>query len=1148
MYGAWPGALSFFSYQSIPFMRWSSLILWMGWLCLFASCKEPNRNPSLGEASTQFTSLDPAGAGIDFRNDLIYSDSFNIYLFKSFYNGAGVGIADFNRDGLQDLFLCGNQTDNRLYLNRGDFRFTDATAAAGVASSGAWSTGVSIADINADGWPDIYVCKSGHPEGENRRNELFLHTGRLDADGRPTFREAAADYGIDDLGFSVHATFFDYDRDGDLDMYLLNNSIQPSEIIQEARRGLRNRYDEAGGNKLYRNDGDVFTDVTRQAGIYSSAIGFGLGVSVGDVNRDGWPDIYVANDFFEKDYLYLNDQSGGFTESLEQTIDEISLGAMGVDIADANNDGYPDIFVTEMLPEGNRRQKTKATYDNWNTYALKVKNGYYRQFPRNTFQLNRGPQPGRAPVAFSEISRLSGTAATEWSWGVQMLDLDNDGFKEIFITNGIVKDLLDQDYIDFYNDPSRMRQIYEEKGAVIKELIDNIPSQPVANHLYRKEEGMRYRNVSENWGLGEPAFSTGAAFGDLDNDGDLDLIVNNLNRAPFLYRNESNSRNVHHYLTIELQGGDRNLQAFGAQVSIKAGGRLFFQEQFPMRGSMSAISPLLHFGLGEAEGVDSLIVRWPDGSVTRRHDLAADQRLVLRQKAANKARPATAPSKSAKVLLRNISGQFPDNYRHRENEFSDFDRHPLLYHSLSMEGPGIATGDINRDGYSDCFIGGAAGSAGALYYGAPEGLARRPAHPVLEKDHSSEDTDAVLVDVNGDGYRDLLVASGGYAFPPSSFSLANRLYLNDGKGGWARSKELMPNGALASTSCIRHADYDGDGDQDLFIGTRAVALQYGVPADSYLLQNDGKGHFTDVSARLAPSLKKIGMVTDAVWLDYDRDGDPDLAVAGEWMPVRLLENQDGQLIPVADKAGLQNTRGFWNTIEAADLDDDGYPELVAGNLGQNTFFRASTDQPVRMHVNDFDRNGDIDHLLSVYEAGKSYPTPTKKEITKQMPYLLKKYLKHADYSDQSVENIFTEAQLESSILLKTEHTASTVFWNNAGAFKAQPLPEEAQLSPVYAILIEDIDGDGVKDLLLGGNLHMAKPQTGIYAASRGLMLRGIGRRGWQVVPAIRSGFALDGQIRDIAQLNAPGQNRLILVARSDDEMAILKRTKSDILK
>lgn len=1093
----------------------------LSFLCL--ACE----SPSFPEENALFSLVDAPEAGIHFENRLTYTEAFNVYLYRSFYNGAGVGLADFNKDGNLDLFFCGNQVDNALYLGDGNFQFKDISEAAGVRSPKSWSTGVSIVDINQDGWLDIYICKGGDPNDENRRNELFIHQG-LNADGIPYFVEEAAKYGVNDLGFSIHACFFDYDRDGDLDMYLSNNSIKPTDIIFDAKKGLREQRDPGGGNKLYRNDNQFFTDVSREAGIYSSAIGYGLGVAIADVNRDNWPDIYVANDFFEKDYLYINQQNGSFKESINQYVPELSLGSMGVDIADMNHDGYPEIFVTEMLPETEARLKTKAVFDTWDQYALKVRNDYHHQFPRNVFQLNRGGMHG-GQVLFSEISRLAGVSATDWSWGVHLADFDHDGNREIFVTNGIAKDLLDQDYIDFYYDPSRVREMLRTKGAAIKDLIDHMPSQPVPNYMFSQTAPLKFENVSARWGLGQPGFSSGASYGDIDNDGDLDLVVSNINAPPFLYRNELN-RAENHFVNLKIYNRDGATVSVGAQLTLYAGGRQYFQELYPMRGAMSTVDDRLHIGIGQAEQVDSLLILWPDGTQLTEKNIRADQFLAFTQPPPGRSGLPVAVRQGATPLLL-PQESFPGlDFEHQENDFVDFDRERLLFHMRSNEGPRIAVGDVNGDRLDDFFVGGAKGAPGALFIQGRDGFKRSNA-AVFEQNRQSEDIDAVFFDADNDQDLDLAVASGGYEFSPNDFALADRLYINDGRGNFQLSAQALPTYKLASTSVIVPSDFDQDGDLDLFLGGRLVPSLFGIPAPSFLLENDGKGKFTDVTQDKAPEFMELGLVTDALWFDLDLDGDEDLAVAGEWMPVRIFENKKNGLVEITREVGLGSTAGFWNVLEKADLDGDGDQDIIAGNLGENSVFKASAEQPMLMYVNDFDGNGRIEQVISVYHGADAYPLCMKKELTRQMPYLLKKYLRHADFAEERVQDIFTEEQLERAAVYRVFQTRTGIFWNEQGHFTFQPLPLEAQLAPVYGIQAVDVDKDGRPDILLGGNQFKAKPQTGMYAASNGLLLRNMGQKQFEPLSAALSGINIDGQVRDFEKIKI-GDRQYIMVARN----------------
>jgi enediyne biosynthesis protein E4 len=1088
----------------------------------------------LDEERTLFNSLDAKSIGIDFENTLTYTEDFNVYLYRSFYNGAGTGLADFNNDGFLDIFFCGNMVDNGLYLGDGNFNFKDVTEISGVGSPGSWSTGVSIIDINQNGRYDIYVCKSGKPDDKNRRNELFINMGN-DENGIPIFKESAAEYGLDYLGFSIHAVFFDYDRDGDLDMYLSNNSINPTELIMDAKKGLRDIIDVGGGDKLFRNDGNFFTDVSEEAGIYSSGIGFGLGIAIGDVNRNGWPDIYVANDFFEKDYLYINNGDGTFTESIDLMISELSLGSMGVDIADMNNDGYPEIFVTEMLPKDESRLKTKTVFDNWDNYSLKVHNGYHQQFPRNTFQLNRGNLSQKGNLTFSEISRYAGVASTDWSWGVQMVDFDLDGIKEIFVTNGIVKDLLDQDYIDFYSDPIRISRILNEKGAVIKELIDSIPSQPIANFMFKQGNELKYSDVATQWGLDQLGFSSGAAYGDIDNDGDLDLIVSNINGPPSIYKNNSKNKD-NHFISVALKNAN-GATAVGAKVTVSVQNIHYYQELFPMRGVMSVVDDRLNFGIGANSSIDSIEVIWPDGTFFSMKDISADQFMLFQQGKGNSIKRVEKKEKDG-VIFKEIKDQFNLEHLHKENHYVDFNREKLLFQMISNEGPKIAVADVNGDGRDDFFIGGAKDTPGSLYIQTDEGFLSTNL-ALFEKDKSSEDLRILFIDVDNDNDLDLLVSSGSNEFSNTSYSLLDRLYINDGLGNFSRNSQILPGGNPVSTSVIINADFDSDGHQDLFFGGRVVQNAYGLPASSRLMKNDGKGVFSDVTHIVAKELLDLGMVTDAVWIDFDKDGDLDLVVVGEWMPIRVFENQHGRFKEVTEKLGLGKTNGFWNTIIKKDLDGDGWDDLVVGNLGENTFFTATLTKPVQMYINDFDGNGSIEQLITRFNGEKSYPFAIKKELTSQLPFLLKKYLKHEDYKEQGIKDIFSEKELESAIKLEVYQTKSIVLWNDGGSFSLQELPMLAQLSPVYAIYADDLDDDGNIELVLGGNQFKAKPQTGIYSANTGIVLKLKNNRDFEVMEISKTGLYERGQVRDIKEIIIGGE-RYVLFAINDEILKIYK--------
>lgn len=1085
------------------------------------SCDPGKNDPG---SSPLFTMMERKHTGIDFVNRVEYTEEFNTYTYRNFYNGAGTGIGDFNSDGLQDIYFCGNITDSKLYINKGDFVFEDVTEHAGVSSHGSWSTGVSIADINGDGLQDIYVCKSGKPDVPNRSNQLFINNGDL------TFTEMAHEFGLDFMGLSNHAAFFDYDRDGDLDCYLLNNSFQ-SVTEFDIRKGQREIRDTIGGNMLLRNDGGHFVDVSESAGIYGSKIGFGLGVSTGDVNRDGWPDIYVANDFFERDYLYINAGNGTFVECLEDQMREISLGAMGADIADINNDGWPEIFVTEMTPEENYRYKTKAVFEDWPRYQMKVKNGYYHQFPRNTLQLNNGNN------SFSETGRYSGISATDWSWGALIFDLDNDGWKDIFVANGIYKDLLDRDFLDLYSDPSVMRSMIRTEEKAILQIIDRIPSVRIPNYAYHNNRDLTFSNKSKEFGLGTPSWSNGSAYGDLDNDGDLDLVVNNVNMEPFVYRNESDKRTGTNYLVLHLEGKPGNTFAAGAGATLHVDGKIIFSELFPCRGFQSSVDSRLHFGLGSAAVVDSLEISWPDGSYSVLYNIEANRFLRISQQEISTGTNRNKTVSAETIFRKSVQISGPD-FTHHENDFSDFEREKLILQMVSNEGPRLAIGDINGDGKDDLFACGAKDSPGELLVQAIGGSFQKANARLLETDKISEDTDCCFFDADGDGDTDIYVSSGGNEFPGTSSALCDRLYLNDGKGIFTKSGQILPDTKFESHSCVKPADFDHDGDTDLFVGTRLLPFSYGLPAGSYLLENDGRGNFQNVTATKAAGLERIGMVTDMTWSDLDGDNDPDMIVVGEWMPVKVLINNDGVFEDSSEKWGLSNTEGLWHRVIASDLNGDGYIDLVLGNKGLNTRYRPEREYPLMMYINDFDLDGNIEQVICAAEEGRYYPLLTKDVIVSQIPSLGTKFPRHADYAGKPIEEVFSPEVLNRSVVRQVKMLESCVAMNTGnGSFTIAPLPSEAQFSPVYAIAADDFDKDGTIDILLGGNQYRSKPEAGINDASYGLFLRGTADGNWKPLKAEESGIFVKGEIRDFRTMKIRNKT-ILLVAMNNDKLQL----------
>jgi enediyne biosynthesis protein E4 len=1101
-------------FYSLPGKKTS--ITLMSLFFIFSSCGSINDHGN----QALFTFIEANHTKIDFINTVEYTEEFNTYTYRNFYNGAGVGVGDFNGDGLPDLFFCGNLVSNRLYINKGDFVFEDVTDKAGLANGGSWSSGVSIADVNGDGWLDIYICKSGKPDTKNRKNELFINNGDL------TFTEKAAEYGLDVLGLSNHATFFDYDRDGDLDCYLLNNSFQ-SVTEFDIRPGQREIRDSLGANKLYRNDGDHFTDVSVEAGIYSSKIGFGLGVSIGDLNRDGWQDIYVANDFFERDYLYINSGDGTFKESLVDQVRETSLAAMGADISDLNNDGWPEIFVTEMTPENMPRFRTKAYFEDWSRYQMKVRNGYHHQFPRNTLQLNNRNS------SFSEIGRYSGVSTTDWSWGALIFDMDNDGWRDIFVANGIYKDLLDRDFLDVYSNPSVMRTMIRTEEKAILQLIGKIPSERIPNYAFRNNHDLTFTNLSEEFGLNKPSWSNGSAFCDLDNDGDLDLVVNNVNMAPFIYRNESDTKNETNYLILELEGRSGNNFATGSCVTVFYDGKINYQELIPCRGFQSTSDNRLHFGLGASEKIDSVTIIWPDGFYSVIYDPEVNTRLHVSEKDVTISEFVKASKPVVPVFRKADNIPVPD-FVHRENDFNDFEREKLIFRMVSNEGPALSVADFNGDGLPDLYASNAKDATGGLYLQDGRGGFYSKNTTLFEKDRISEDTDCAVFDADGDGDNDLYVATGGNEFPNSSSALSDRLYLNDGKGNLTRSGQMFPDGKYESNSCVEPADFDNDGDIDLFIGTRLIPFSYGVPATSYLLENDGKGNFRNVTSSKAKSLINIGMVTDMVWEDIDNDNDLDMLIVGEWMPIRILINENGSFRDISTDAGLANTEGFWHTAMARDLNNDGLVDFILGNDGLNAIFRAGSDSPLMMYVNDFDLNGTIEQIICWSDGDNLYPLAMKDDLTLQIPSLRTRYKSHADYRDATIHDIFSIEVLNRSIKLYARVTESCLLINKGeGRFELSPLPPEAQYTPVYAIAAEDFDHDGICDLVLGGNQYRSKPEAGINDAGYGLFLKGRSDFNWIPLLPAESGLFVAGQIRDFEKILIKNKTVLVIALNNN---------------